>query len=72
MILYIYREREREILTTSSDYAWVYEILQKTVVKRYGILRHGHEMLWFSRGYVSESEVSLSCNAKVMNARASN
>ena len=31
---------------------------------------HGHEMLWFSRGYFSESELPLSDNAKVTNARA--
>ena len=26
-------------------------------------MRHGHEMLWFSRGSFSESELSLSYNA---------
>ena len=35
-------------------------------------MRHGHEMLWFSRGSFSESELPLSYNAKVTNARASN
>ena len=33
-------------------------------------MRHGHEMLWFSRGSFSESELPLSYNAKVQNARA--
>ena len=33
-------------------------------------MKHGHEMLWFSRGSFSESELPLSYNAKVMNARA--
>ena len=33
-------------------------------------MRHGHEMLWFSRGSFSESELPLSYNAKVTNARA--
>ena len=33
-------------------------------------MRHGHEMLWFSRGSFSESELPLSYNAKVQNTRA--
>ena len=32
-------------------------------------MRHGHEMLWFLRGSFSESELPLSYNAKVTNAR---
>ena len=32
-------------------------------------MRHGDEMLWFSRGSFSESELPLSYNAKVTNAR---
>ena len=35
-------------------------------------MRHGHEMLLFSRGSFSESELPLSYNAKVQNARAIN
>ena len=35
-------------------------------------MRHGHEMLWFLRGSFSESELPLSYNAKVTNARAIN
>ena len=34
-----------------------------------GFMRHGHEMLWFLRGSFSESELPLSYNAKVTNAR---
>ena len=33
-------------------------------------MRHGYEMLWFSRGSFSESELTLSYNAKVQNTRA--
>ena len=33
-------------------------------------MRHGHEMLWFSRGSFSESELPLSYNAKLQNAHA--
>ena len=33
-------------------------------------MRHGHEMLWFLRRSFSESELPLSYNAKVTNARA--
>ena len=32
-------------------------------------MKHGHEMLWFLRGSFSESELPLSYNAKVTNAR---
>ena len=35
-----------------------------------GFMRHGHEMLWFSRWSFSESEFPLSYNAKVQNTRA--
>ena len=35
-------------------------------------MRHGHQMLWFSRGSFSESELLLSYNAKVQNARTIN
>ena len=35
-----------------------------------GFMRHGHEMLWFSWGFFSESELSPSYNAKLQNARA--
>ena len=31
-------------------------------------MRHGHEMLWFSRGTFAESELRLNYNAKVQNA----
>ena len=34
-----------------------------------GFMRHGHEMLWFLRWSFSESELPLSYNAKVTNAR---
>ena len=34
-----------------------------------GFMRHGHEMLWFLRLSFSESELPLSYNAKVTNAR---
>ena len=43
--------------------------MKKKVVKRLGFMRHGHEMLWFLRGSFSESELPLSYNAKVQNAR---
>ena len=33
-------------------------------------MTHGHEMLWFLRGSFSESELLLSYNATVQNARA--
>ena len=33
-------------------------------------MRHGHEMLWFLRGSFSESELPLSYNAFLENARA--
>ena len=33
-------------------------------------MRHGHEMLWFSRGSFSESELPLSYNAFLKNTRA--
>ena len=33
-------------------------------------MKHGHEMLWFSRGSFSESELLLSYNAKATNTRA--
>ena len=33
-------------------------------------MRHGHEMLWFSRGSFSESELPLSYNAHSANASA--
>ena len=33
-------------------------------------MKHGHEMLWFSRGSFSESELPLSYNVNVMNTRA--
>ena len=33
-------------------------------------MRHGHEMLWFLRRSLSESELPLSYNAEVTNARA--
>ena len=32
-------------------------------------MRHGHEMLWFLRGSFSESELPLSYNAFLENAR---
>ena len=41
----------------------------KACVRRLGFMRHGHEMLWFLRGSFSESELTLSYNAKVQNAR---
>ena len=39
-------------------------------MKSWQFMRHGHEMLWFLRGSFSESELPLSYNAKVTNARA--
>ena len=32
-------------------------------------MKHGHEMLWFSRGSFSDSELPLSYNAKAKNER---
>ena len=66
--MYVYRERDKIIV--SNQKAGVYEILQKYVVKSKQFLRHGHEMLWFSRGLFSGSELPLSYNAKVQNAHA--
>ena len=34
-----------------------------------GLMRHGHEILWFSRGFFSECELPLSYDAKVTNTR---
>ena len=67
MTIYIFIYRE--VLTISSDYAWVYEILQKSVVKSWQFMRHGHEMLWFLRGSFSESELPLSYNAHSSDTR---
>ena len=41
----------------------------KACVKRIRLMRHGHEMLWFSRGSFSESELPLSYNAFLENTR---
>ena len=60
----------KEFLAISNEKAWVYEILQKEVLKSYQFMRHGHEMLWFSRWSFSESELPLSYNAKFTNTRA--
>ena len=57
-------------MLTSSEKDWVYEILQKIVVKSHQFLRHCHEMLWFLRGPFYESELPLSYKAFLENARA--
>ena len=48
--------------------AWVYDNLQKYEVKSLQFTRHGHDMLWLSRGFASESQLPVSYNAKVTNA----
>ena len=48
---------------------WLTKLEVGAVKLEVGFMRHGHEMLWFSRWSFSESELPLSYNAKVTNAR---